>query len=153
MKAISIWQPWATWIVAGFKTIEVRRHKMFAPLVGQRIAIHATARPNEKELRRRMKWAKREASPYLREVIPTSENDPWWEPDNLTFGVIVGTVLVLGHRGLGPSDSLAALIDCSAGDRYGLFVGKPNIFAPPIPVKGALYAWDWDPPKGLNVKG
>jgi len=41
MKAISLWQPWATFVVLGWKTIETRTHSRFKSLAGQRIAIHA----------------------------------------------------------------------------------------------------------------
>jgi hypothetical protein len=41
MKAISLHQPWATWITMKWKTIETRTHARFACLKGQRIAIHA----------------------------------------------------------------------------------------------------------------
>ena len=41
MKAITLWQPWATFIALKWKTIETRTHSRFKSLVGQRIAIHA----------------------------------------------------------------------------------------------------------------
>ena len=41
MKAISLWQPWATCIAMKWKTIETRKHNRFKLLEGQRIAIHA----------------------------------------------------------------------------------------------------------------
>lgn len=41
MKAISLWQPWASWVANNWKTIETRDHDKFKNLVGQRIAIHA----------------------------------------------------------------------------------------------------------------
>lgn len=41
MKAISLHQPWATFIAMKWKTIETRTHARFKSLVGQRIAIHA----------------------------------------------------------------------------------------------------------------
>ena len=41
MKAISLWQPWATFVTMKWKTIETRTHQWFNGLVGQRIAIHA----------------------------------------------------------------------------------------------------------------
>ena len=41
MKAITLWQPHASWIAMGWKTIETRDHDRFRGLVGQRIAIHA----------------------------------------------------------------------------------------------------------------
>jgi len=44
MKAITIWQPWATLIMAGFKPFEFRGWPVPKSLVGQRIVIHAGAR-------------------------------------------------------------------------------------------------------------
>lgn len=41
MKAITLHQPWATFIVMGWKTIETRTHQRFKSLADQRIAIHA----------------------------------------------------------------------------------------------------------------
>lgn len=41
MKAISLHQPWATFIALKWKTIETRTHEKFKGLIGQRIAIHA----------------------------------------------------------------------------------------------------------------
>ena len=41
MKAISLWQPWATFVSVGWKTIEPRTHQRFNGLIGQQIAIHA----------------------------------------------------------------------------------------------------------------
>lgn len=45
MKAITIWQPWATLIIAGAKPYEFRGWPAPRALRGERIAIHAGARP------------------------------------------------------------------------------------------------------------
>jgi hypothetical protein len=44
MKALTIWQPWASLIMAGAKTVEWRGWPCPKYVVGQRIAIHAGAR-------------------------------------------------------------------------------------------------------------
>ena len=41
VPAISLHQPWASWVAMGWKTIETRSHNRFASLVGKRVAIHA----------------------------------------------------------------------------------------------------------------
>lgn len=51
MKAISLHQPWATWVAMGWKTIETRTHHMFKNLKGQRIAIHAAQKIDYEEMR------------------------------------------------------------------------------------------------------
>lgn len=45
MPALTIWQPWASLIMAGAKPIEWRGWPAPLRLVGQRIAIHAGSRP------------------------------------------------------------------------------------------------------------
>jgi len=51
MKALTIYQPWASLIMAGAKPYEFRgwsprlRGRSYAALIGQRIVIHAAARP------------------------------------------------------------------------------------------------------------
>lgn len=48
MKALTLWQPWASLIALGAKPYEFRRYdyrKRIGGLVGTRIAIHAGARP------------------------------------------------------------------------------------------------------------
>jgi len=49
MYAITLWQPWATAMAAGFKTIETRPWPAPKNLIGQRIAIHAAKRLNWKD--------------------------------------------------------------------------------------------------------
>lgn len=41
MKALTIWQPWASLIVKGYKRFEFRRYPAPRSLIGQRIVIHA----------------------------------------------------------------------------------------------------------------
>jgi len=45
VKALTLWQPWASLVVAGLKPYEFRRWPLPRALVGQRIVIHAAARP------------------------------------------------------------------------------------------------------------
>lgn len=44
MKAISLWQPWASLIAVGAKHIETRHWQPPRALIGQRVAIHAGKR-------------------------------------------------------------------------------------------------------------
>lgn len=44
MKALTIYQPWATLILIGAKPYEFRKRKPPKSLIGERIAIHASAR-------------------------------------------------------------------------------------------------------------
>ena len=45
MLALTLWQPYATLIACGAKTIETRSWAAPESLIGQRLAIHAAVRP------------------------------------------------------------------------------------------------------------
>lgn len=77
MKAIPLWQPWASLVACGAKRVETRHWPAPAALVGQRIAIYATKR--ETEL-----WI------CMRE--PFSAYVP--DPDSLPRAAIVATVVL-----------------------------------------------------------
>lgn len=49
MKALTIWQPWASLIIAGAKPYEFRGWRAPRSLIGQRIVIHAAARKIDRE--------------------------------------------------------------------------------------------------------
>ena len=48
IRALTVWQPWASLILAGAKPIEWRSYPFPVRMVGSRIAIHAGARPLRK---------------------------------------------------------------------------------------------------------
>lgn len=45
MKALTIWQPWASLIIIGAKPYEFRGWRAPRSVIGQRIVVHAAARP------------------------------------------------------------------------------------------------------------
>lgn len=47
MKALSLWQPWASLVACGAKTVETRHWPAPASIVGERIAVHAAKRSSE----------------------------------------------------------------------------------------------------------
>lgn len=49
MKALTLWQPWAAAIAHGTKRVENRGWRPPASIIGQRIAIHASARAITKQ--------------------------------------------------------------------------------------------------------
>lgn len=50
MKALTLWQPWASLMAEGVKSIETRSWRAPDALIGQRIAIHAAARDTDRDL-------------------------------------------------------------------------------------------------------
>ena len=124
---ISLWMPWANWVMLGWKIIETRRHKRFAGLAGKRIGIHATQHWDESAIEA--------ARPFLTEQQICN---------SYSFlkigGAILGTVQGASHRLLMGNDSRHALIDCQNTQRYGLILLDPQTIEA-IPAKGKQGIW------------
>jgi len=125
MKAISIHQPWASWIAMGWKTIETRTHSRFKNLVGERIAIHAAKKWDKKAI-------PKIAYPYLiKRWLWRFYN----ELDNAR-GEVLCTAYASAFGYLDKeSYSDNALCDCSEG-LYGLFLKDIKVLKTPLPWKG-----------------
>lgn len=164
MKALTVWQPWASLIAVGAKPYEFRSWKPPAWLVGKQLAIHAGARPvriaEVEDLLRRLD--DKEDSPCLvadltrplldrvlaglktKSAPLLDEPDPFRLPlSSIVCAVTCGE----GKRG----DLCAAEFGASAGndsDREGTFNwGWPMRdvvpLLPPHEVRGAQGLWDW----------
>jgi hypothetical protein len=119
---ISLWMPWANWVMLGWKIVETRRHRRLATLAGRRIGIHATQHWDETAIDA--------ARPYL------TDEQLWRSSTFLRIGgAIIGTVQALDHRKLSGMDSRHALIDCETVERYGLVLTEPRVIEA-IPAKG-----------------
>jgi len=146
MPAITLWQPWATLVALGHKTIETRTHRRFDSLAGRRIAIHAAKRFDEVgvlELHAFM------TDRQLFEAFAVARQQS---------GVVVCTAYVAQARPLGPTDSNSALIDCANHRLHGLVLTCINRIDPPEPARGHQGIWQWLPPLvdtagGLRPKG
>lgn len=127
MKALPLWQPWATLVAIGAKRVETRHWKAPAFLVGQRIAIHAT------KTRREM-WICLE-EPFARRL---GDADMW-------FGAVIATA-VLDRCTLMTAESVAALQEADP-DEFAFGLYEPGRFAwvlrdvesvdPPVPFRGS----------------
>jgi hypothetical protein len=125
---ITLYQPWATWIMREWKTIETRTHNRFSCLKGKTILIHAGMNTDEGAIK----------NTYLtREQLLLN-------PDEMINGFILGSAFVRDFKELNSWDSLAALIDCRNTKRYGLILESITRFNNPIPVKGEMGIWYFD---------
>ena len=126
LDAITLYQPWAQLILAGYKTIETRTHSKFARLKGRRIAIHAgrTFDIHSGEMTR----------PYLMEFTTLMRVVT---EARLNMGVLLCTATVYDTGWLDACHSGAALCDCSGRDRYGLFLCDVQPIVPTIPWRGS----------------
>jgi len=128
IPVITLWQPWASWIAEGRKTIETRDHNRLRSLVGRRILIHAGATwdPAVSVL----------AARYLKPREQIVE-------DSFPRGALLCLATVWQFRPLTASDSRAAMIRVGHPQvpRWGLFLSEIQQLSRPIPAKGSRGIW------------
>ena len=134
MKGITLYQPWASWIAMGWKTIETRTRNHLASLAGQRIAIHAGKTFNH--------GACGIARPYMT-VERCAEAELMVYPS----GVVVCTAMVKEARKLNGKDSPRAMYRCGDCDTYGLILTDIKPVDPPVEATGHRGIWEWEPPE------
>jgi hypothetical protein len=125
LPAITLYQPWATWIMREWKTIETRTHNRFGSLIGKRILIHAGQKTDPFAMR----------NPYL------TPEQLLHEPDEVVNGFILGSVFVKSFGKLSSIHSEKALIDCEKVERFGLYLTQVEKFKEPLPAKGEMGIW------------
>lgn len=135
LPAITLYQPWATWIMRGWKTIETRTHDRFKSLDGKTILIHAGQKTDLSAIN----------NPYL------TRDQLLYNPDEMVNGFILGSAYSQYLGCLDPDDGLNALIECKTL-RYGLLLTQVNVFPEPIPVKGEMGIWYFDMEAMKKVK-
>ncbi len=153
IKALTIWQPWASLIIAGAKPYEFRGWSAPRFAQNQLIAIHAGARPTRRDeiadlilrLRGSDAWStalnKEIALPLLEKWLPN--------PAVLPLSSVLGTAFlgrpilataILAEFGA-PNDSLR-----SEHANFAWPLSRITRFEPFIPAKGAQGFWSWDLP-------
>lgn len=138
LPVITLYQPWATWIMRGWKTIETRTHNRFGSLLGHKILIHAGQKTDSSELTVN--------NPYLtREQI-------LYNPDEVVNGFILGSARVDRFGALSEMHEQKALIECRSVQRFGLYLKNIKKFDAPIPVKGEMGIWYYDINNQQKVK-
>jgi hypothetical protein len=153
MKALTIWQPWASLIAIGAKPYEFRSWPAPRALRGLRIVIHAGARPVRKaevkgllaQLASEHHWrtglAREIALPMLERVVR--------DELVLALGHGLGTAILgeptkaphlpgMPALGYGFNDS-----DRDEHANYGWPLIDWRAFEPAVPCRGAQGFWDW----------
>lgn len=165
MKALTIWQPWASLIIAGAKPYEFRSWRPPAAIIGQRIVIHAGAHKIDKE----------EASALYRILQHRDENEKvrqWaaetclhpepalpilgraWMPyrDKLPMSCGIGTAIV-GEPRLGTDIAeqfgIPRANDSTRDEHanWGWPMLEIEAWPEPIPMRGAQGFWTWPEPE------
>lgn len=130
LPVITLYQPWATWIMREWKTIETRTHKRFACLLHKTILIHAGQKTDDSDITVN--------NPYL------TKDQILHNPDEVINGAILGSVYVdaCGWLCGDPYENRSSLIETT--DRYGLFLKDAKKFSEPIYTKGEMGIWYFD---------
>jgi len=132
IPAITLWQPWASWILLGWKGIETRTHARLASLAGKWVAIHAGQRWHQD--------AYEIASLYL-------------SPGKIAYslkhlhrrhGQVLCVAHVIEHRRLLMADSRRAL--CPAYGLHGLVFDRIIRLPRGMLAQGHQGIWNWTPP-------
>jgi hypothetical protein len=167
MKALTLWQPWASLIVVGAKPFEFRKWKAHRSVIGQRIVIHASARPMVAEEIRQivnnLKWGGANAAATCLHVDAALELlMPLYhlkKPDGLPLSAGVGTAIVgeprdgidIAIQDFGfPREAVGELpglpgFDSERGEHanYGWPMLEIEKWDAPQPMRGAQGLWNW----------
>jgi hypothetical protein len=134
---ITLHNPWATWVMLGWKTIETRLHPRFKSLKGKTILIHAGQHIDTSY--------HVTDNPFLTAEQKSSSSD------NMVSGAILCSAYVYEFDRLEKHNSEEALIDCDVTQRFGLFLSKIVRLENPIPIKGGQGIWYYDLEKREKV--
>lgn len=136
MKALTIWQPWATLIALGHKKIETRgwhtNHR--GP-----IAIHAATRPLGPEERAYLD--------HLREHVGLALPDA----SDLPLGAVVATAnlydcLQMSDEYVSRLNRLERILGDHRPGRYAWRLTDTQLLHPPVLARGAQRLWEWREP-------
>lgn len=152
LAALTVWQPWASLIIEGWKPYEFRKwnYRTRHPgLVGQRIAIHAGARPVKRaEVHYLLNRLERKMSKVDEDAVPLLER-VHLSPGILPLSAVLGTA-VLGeprraHVLFGAGHAVAA--DSTRLDHHLWAWPLTDIerFNIPVPARGAQGFWSLHP--------
>ena len=138
MRAISLWQPWATWTEKEWKKIETRRHSRLRGLVGQRIIIQAAEKWDPEWWYKSEKYLTEEQYQETAKAAAAHLN----KADIWPRKALICTVFPYGHGPLGDMASNAALCNCySTNNLFGLFLQDVRRFTP-IPWPGKQFPFE-----------
>ena len=140
MKAISLWQPWASLIAVGCKTRETRAWRPPASMVGERIAIHAARTTKGIDVA----WEDAALSAICLDALGGG-----WSETDLPLGAIVATAVLSGASPTSPPGrkrSEASPPEDDMGDytpgRWVWFLEHIRRLPTPIPTVGRQGFWE-----------
>ena len=145
-KVLSVKQPWSYLICAGIKPIENRTWKLPKKYKGERVLIHASAKPDNIELAI-------EGQATVKEIQLLSALN--YCDENELYSAIIGSVkivdCVINHPSIWAEKSEPGQCEITGEwikPIYNWVLANPILFDKPIlNVKGKLGFWDYDLPE------
>lgn len=158
MKALSLWQPWAQLMAIQRKKIETRSWPPWPRVIGQRFALHATAKQSFPS----------HHAPHDQQLLELALGNFWWR--RIPYGAIVATATLIEARQVNidqtnlpqqaiilPNTRQIETIERRFGDyspgRWLWIFDDITAEDPPIPAKGKQGIRDWEPPAGSQWHG
>lgn len=137
MKALTLYQPYALFIVTGEKSIETRPRKTN---IRGTIAVHAARKPVQMVLDAiRSPDLRRKAVEVIERYTPLQK---------LVYGAVIGTVDVVNCLPVEEVSGWLSANERAFGDyspgRYAWILKNPVIFPRPIPATGKQGWWNWE---------
>ncbi len=169
MKALTVWQPWASLIMAGAKPYEFRSWRPPRSLIGQRIVIHAATRPIDRvdaaayhnilagrEFDEELRTLAAETCLIPEKAIPVLLRAWMADRDPLPLAAGLGTA-ILGEPRLGTL--IAAEFGVSRANdsdrdehvRWGWPLTDIEVWPEPIPMSGRQGFWNWPTPEEAGL--
>ena len=163
MKALTIWQPWASLIMIGAKPWEFRHWRPPGWLIGQRLVIHAGARAvNAGEVHQLVRLleagGRYAAATTLKPELALPLLRGWMAGQELPLAAGLGTA-VCGDPELGHEIALRlgaiSANDSSRADHsnWGWPMLDIEAWEQPFAMKGAQGLWNWPDAKALASMG
>jgi len=132
MKALPLWQPWASLVAIGAKRIETRHWPAPASVIGQRIAIHAT-----------------KTTQHL-DIASEAPFNQYLTPEDLPLGALIATAVL--HRCSEMTADAIETLERTHPHEHAFGLYEPGRFAwvlrdvrhlaTPVPFRGAQGLFD-----------
>ncbi len=151
-KALTVWQPWASLILAEVKPYEFRGWPAPKSIQGTEIAIHAGARPVRRaeiaDLIVRLKSAEAWTTGLRTAALPLLER--WYsDPSILPLSSILGTATLgtprRAHEIVGELGGYVNDSDRHAHSNWAWPLTNVSPMVPVVPAKGMQGFWQWQP--------
>lgn len=161
MKALTVWQPWASLIVEGFKPYEFRGWRCYNSMIGQRIVIHAAARRAKPMEIRDLYLDLRDggdsaAATCVKPAAADFLNRVLLGLEELDYSAGLGTAIIGEPRnGLDVAEEFGlARVNNSDRDEHANWAWpmmEIEKWDEPIPMKGHQGFWNWPTPESAGL--